>query len=62
MSQLALAWVLRQPAVTSAIVGATSPAHVKDNVGAAEVKLGEDLIAAIDRVLVPVAPNEPYLA
>jgi hypothetical protein len=31
-------------------------------VGAAEVKLGEDLIAAIDRVLVPVAPNEPYLA
>jgi aryl-alcohol dehydrogenase-like predicted oxidoreductase len=35
MSQLALAWVLRQPAVTSAIVGATNPAHVKDNVGAA---------------------------
>jgi voltage-dependent potassium channel beta subunit len=62
MSQLALAWVLRQPAVTSAIVGATNPAHVKDNVGAAEVKLGDDLIAQIDRVLSPVAPNEPYLA
>ena len=62
MSQLALAWVLRQPAVTSAIVGATNPAHVADNVGAAEVKLGDELIAAIDRVLIPVAPNEPYLA
>jgi voltage-dependent potassium channel beta subunit len=62
MTQLALAWVLRQPAVTSAIIGATSPAHVKDNVAAAEVNLGDDVIAAIDRVLVPVAPNEPYLA
>ena len=62
MSQLALAWVLRQSAVTSAIVGATSPAHVKDNAAAASVKLDDELIAAVDRVLIPVAPNEPYLA
>ena len=62
MSQMALAWVLRQRAVTSAIVGATNPAHVADNVRAGEVKLGADLIAQIDRILVPVAPNEPYLA
>ncbi|HTV94247.1 MAG TPA: aldo/keto reductase family protein [Verrucomicrobiae bacterium] len=62
MSQLALAWVLRQSAVTSAIVGATSPAHVKDNAATASVKLDDELIAAVDRVLIPVAPNEPYLA
>ena len=62
MSQMALAWVLRQRAVTSAIVGATNPTHVADNVRAGEVRLGADLIAQIDRILVPVAPNEPYLA
>lgn len=62
MSQMALAWVLRQRAVTSAIVGATNPAHVADNVRAGEVSLGADLIAQIDRILGPVAPNEPYLA
>ncbi|HUN29545.1 MAG TPA: aldo/keto reductase family protein [Alphaproteobacteria bacterium] len=62
MSQMSLAWVLRQPAVTSAIVGATNPAHVADNVRAGEVILGSDLVAQIDRILGPVAPNEPYLA
>ena len=62
VSQLSLAWVLRQRAVTSAIVGATNPAHVADNVHAAEVTLGPDLTAQIDRILGPVAPNEPYLA
>ncbi len=62
MSQMALAWVLRQRAVTSAIVGATNPTHVADNVRAGEVNLGADLVAQIDRILGPVAPNEPYLA
>ena len=62
MSQMSLAWVLRRPAVTSAIVGATNPAHVADNVRAGEVTLGSDLVAQIDRILGPVAPNEPYLA
>jgi voltage-dependent potassium channel beta subunit len=62
MSQMALAWTLRQRAVTSAIVGATNPRHILDNVGAGDVALSTDLIAAIDRILEPVAPTEPYLA
>ena len=62
MSQMALTWVLRQRAVTSAIVGATNPTHVADNVRAGEANLGADLVAQIDRILGPVAPNEPYLA
>ena len=37
--QLALAWILRRPEVSSAIVGATKPEHVIDNVGASDVIL-----------------------
>ena len=62
MSQLGLAWVLRQPAVTSAIVGATNPAHVLDNVTAGTLHLDHDVFAAMDRILEPVLPYEPYLA
>jgi voltage-dependent potassium channel beta subunit len=62
LSQLALAWVLRQRAVTSAIVGATNPKHVADNVAAGEVSLDASLIAEVDRILGPVAPTEPYIA
>jgi L-glyceraldehyde 3-phosphate reductase len=34
LSQMALAWVLRQPAVTSALIGASSVAQLEDNLGA----------------------------
>jgi voltage-dependent potassium channel beta subunit len=50
-AQLALAWALRTDAVSSVIIGATRPEQVDDNVGAAEVELGDDVIMAIDRVL-----------
>jgi voltage-dependent potassium channel beta subunit len=62
LSQLALGWVLRQKAVTSAIVGATNPKHVADNVAAGDVKLDAALVAQVDRILGPVAPAEPYTA
>ncbi len=62
MAQLALAWTLRQPAVTSAIVGATNPSHVLDNVAAGDMHLDDELVAKIDAILEPVAPSEPYLA
>ena len=55
MSQLALAWVLRTPAVTSAIVGASRPEQVRENAAAAGVRLGEDVVAAIDAALERVA-------
>lgn len=53
-AQLALAWCLRQPAVTSVIVGATRPEHVEENVAAADLALGDDVFDEIDRILDPV--------
>ncbi|GAC1332639.1 MAG: aldo/keto reductase family protein [Candidatus Dormibacteria bacterium] len=51
MAQLALAWVLRHPNVTSAIIGATRPAQVDENVKAAGVKLDAATLSAIDEAL-----------
>ena len=51
MAQMALAWVLRQPNVTSAITGATGPEQVEDNVKAADIKLDAATLAAIDGAL-----------
>jgi aryl-alcohol dehydrogenase-like predicted oxidoreductase len=51
MVQLALAWVLRQPNVASAIVGASRPEQVRANVAASGVALSADTLAAIDEAL-----------
>lgn len=51
MSQLALAWVLRQPIVSSAIIGASRPQQVEENAAAAGVKLPDDVLAQIDTIL-----------
>jgi aryl-alcohol dehydrogenase-like predicted oxidoreductase len=51
MSKLALAWVLRLPGVTSAIVGASSPMQVRQNVQAAGFVLSPSLLDEIDQVL-----------
>ena len=51
MSQLALAWVLRQENVSSAIIGASRPEQVVDNAGASGAKLSPDMISEIDRIL-----------
>jgi aryl-alcohol dehydrogenase-like predicted oxidoreductase len=48
MSQLALAWVLRQPNVASAIVGATRPEQVDENTAASGIELDEATLVAID--------------
>ncbi len=57
LAQLALAWCLRQPFVSSVIVGASRPGHVDDNVGAADLRLGDDALAAFDALLAPVAAS-----
>ncbi len=49
--QLALAWCLRRPEVTSAIIGATKVEHVEANAAAAEIELGADVLAAIERAM-----------
>ena len=51
MAQLALAWCLRQKNVSSVIIGASRPAQVEDNAGAAGKTLPADVLAAIDETL-----------
>ncbi|GAB2907728.1 aldo/keto reductase family protein [Nonomuraea fastidiosa] len=59
MAQLAVAWVLQNPNVSSAIVGATRPEQVRDNVKAAGVKLDADVLKKIDDVLGDVVERDP---
>ncbi|MBT0770999.1 aldo/keto reductase family protein [Kineosporia sp. J2-2] len=51
MAQLGVAWVLQNPNVASAIIGASRPEQVKENVAAVGVKLEADVLARIDEVL-----------
>jgi aryl-alcohol dehydrogenase-like predicted oxidoreductase len=51
MAQLALAWVLREPNVASAIVGASRPEQVHANASASGLTLSADTLAAIDEAL-----------
>lgn len=53
LAQLALAWSLHQPGITSAIAGATRPQQVSENAKAADVKLSREVLVAIDRALPP---------
>jgi aryl-alcohol dehydrogenase-like predicted oxidoreductase len=50
-AQLAIAWCLRRPEVTGAILGATAERHVEEGVAAAELDLGPEIVDAIDRAL-----------
>ncbi|MGR6921717.1 aldo/keto reductase family protein [[Actinomadura] parvosata] len=59
MAQLAIAWVLQNPNVSSAIVGASRPEQVRDNVKAAGVKLEADVLKRIDDVLGSVVERDP---
>ncbi|BDH56251.1 hypothetical protein MTP03_11900 [Tsukamurella sp. PLM1] len=53
LAQLAIAWVLRSPAVTSALIGASSVAQLEDSVGAvANLEFSADELAAIDEFAV----------
>ncbi|REE68700.1 voltage-dependent potassium channel beta subunit [Paenibacillus taihuensis] len=49
--QLALAWILRQPNVASALVGASRPEQVVENVNASGITLSEDVLARIEAIL-----------
>jgi len=51
MAQLALAWVLREPNVASAIVGASRPQQVEDNAAASGVELSDEILTRIDGIL-----------
>jgi aryl-alcohol dehydrogenase-like predicted oxidoreductase len=58
MAQLAVAWVLQHRNVASAIIGASRPEQVKDNVKAAGVKLDAEVMRRIDDALGPVVERD----
>ncbi|TMM39580.1 MAG: aldo/keto reductase [Actinobacteria bacterium] len=59
MAQLAVAWVLQNPNVSAAIVGATRPEQLQDTVKAAGVKLDAELLKAIDEAVDPIVERDP---
>jgi aryl-alcohol dehydrogenase-like predicted oxidoreductase len=63
-AQVALAWLLGRPAVTSLIIGARTDEHLRDNLGAAQVALTADEREALDKVSAPelVYPHWHQLA
>ena len=61
MAALAVAWVLQEENVAAAIIGASRPEQVMDNVTASGVRLDADVKARIDELLAPVAQTDPAL-
>jgi aryl-alcohol dehydrogenase-like predicted oxidoreductase len=59
MAELAVAWVLQNPNVSAAIIGASRPEQVHQNVKAAGVRLEPDLLAAIDEALGDGVERDP---
>ena len=59
MAQLAVAWTMQNPNVSAAIIGATRPEQVSDNVKAAGVRLDDDVLERIDKVLGDVVERDP---
>jgi aryl-alcohol dehydrogenase-like predicted oxidoreductase len=53
-AQLAIAWCLRNPAVSSVITGATKVSQVEDNLKAAEVRIPDDVAAKLEEMYPPV--------
>ena len=58
-AQLAVAWVLQNSNVSSAIIGATKPSQIKENVKAAGVKLDQSIMGEIDLALGSVVERDP---
>jgi aryl-alcohol dehydrogenase-like predicted oxidoreductase len=61
MAQLAIAWVLREPNVAAAIIGASRPQQVEDNASASGIELDEATFAAIDEAVADVVVYDSAL-
>ena len=59
MSQLAIAWILQRRNIAAAIIGASRPEQVTENVKAAGVRLDDATMAAIDEALGDVVERDP---
>jgi aryl-alcohol dehydrogenase-like predicted oxidoreductase len=62
LAQLSLAWCLREPTITSAIVGATKVEHIDENLAAADLTIDPEIFEQMNQILAPISPKEPYLA
>jgi aryl-alcohol dehydrogenase-like predicted oxidoreductase len=60
MAQVALAWLVDRPAVTSVILGARTPEQLDDNLGAAQVHLSAEETARLDAASAPIVDDYPY--
>jgi len=59
LPQLAIAWVLQNPHVSAAIIGASKPEQVKENVQAAGVRLESEVMKQIDTILDGLVEHDP---
>lgn len=59
MAQLAVAWVLQNPNVSSAIIGASKPEQIKENVAASGVQLSTETMKEIDKALGSLPEKDP---
>ena len=60
MIDMAIAFVLRHPAVTSAIIGPRTLAHLESQLGAADVELPDDVLDGIDEIVAPGVNVNPF--
>jgi aryl-alcohol dehydrogenase-like predicted oxidoreductase len=61
MAQFALAWVLQNPAVSAAIVGASSPEQISSNIAASGVEIPGEVMKSVDEILAGVYQTDPSL-
>jgi aryl-alcohol dehydrogenase-like predicted oxidoreductase len=59
LAQLAIAWVLQNPSVSAAIIGASRPEQVRENVRASGVRLEPELMRRIGEILGPAIERDP---
>src|SRR5262249_17101608 len=59
MAQLALAWVLQNANIAAALVGASRPEQIRENVKASGVKLDDEVMKRIDEALGDVVERDP---
>jgi aryl-alcohol dehydrogenase-like predicted oxidoreductase len=59
-AQIAMAWLLSQPAITSPIFGATRPEHLEDAIAAVSVKLSDEETSRLEDVYQPHPATEGY--
>jgi aryl-alcohol dehydrogenase-like predicted oxidoreductase len=59
-AQVALAWMLHKPAITSPIIGATKPGQLEDAIKAVTIKLSDEEIARLEELYEPHAQTEAF--